>query len=342
MLSLPDALTSPTLGLSFPTTYDFSSLEQFFHYWCPYSIVYKSSRWPGDIETTPAPQPTLSAGTMFALLSCLLTLSVSSVYGAVFKTFTPPMGWNSFNAYACNISEGKVMMNAQSLVDMGLRDLGYTLVTTDCAWNDQERENGKMKWNSSTFPSGGKALGDYLHDRALKFGMYSGAGYKQCNPYPIAGSRGRLLVLVASYFVVLIKSQTLRTSTLNPLPNGVLIPSSTTTATWQMAMNKMETAPSIRVPSTLRRCMLASAEWPAIYSTLSASGATVMMLDTGMRPTSLNLDTSNQTLGHPGSQTRGGSAVTSEMTGRVSGASRTRLWHIIAAQLLALIQTWTC
>jgi hypothetical protein len=105
---------------------------------------------------------------------------------------TPPMGWNSYNAYGCeHIDEWKVKLNAQGLIDKQLKDLGYTLVTPDCAWNSMTRDaQGKMIWNASTFPSGGKALGDYLHTNGLKFGMYSGGGHLQCNPWPITGSLG--------------------------------------------------------------------------------------------------------------------------------------------------------
>jgi alpha-galactosidase len=172
---------------------------------------------------------------MFTILGLLLVLLVPSIHGELFRAPTPPMGWNSYNAYTCDISEDKVKMNAQALVNMGLKDLGYNLVTTDCAWNARERDSqGRMQWNASTFPSGGKALGDFLHARGLKFGMYSGAGYKQCNPYPITGSRGKMPPPLSSTFVSeLTTSQTTRISMPSSLPSGVLIPSSMTTVTWQ-------------------------------------------------------------------------------------------------------------
>ncbi|KAF2685960.1 glycoside hydrolase family 27 protein [Lentithecium fluviatile CBS 122367] len=82
------------------------------------------------------------------------------------------MCWNSYNAYKCDINEDKIKMNAQALVDLGLRNLGYTIVTPDCAWNAMQCDDqGKMQWNATTFPSGG-------------------AGYLQCNDYPITGSLG--------------------------------------------------------------------------------------------------------------------------------------------------------
>lgn len=101
------------------------------------------------------------------------------------------MGWNTYNAYNCNPSEQKVKLNAQGLVDLGLKQLGYTIVTPDCGWNTRTRDSQqRLQWNTTLFPSGGKALGDYLHGLGLKFGMYSGAGYLQCGSQDIPGSLG--------------------------------------------------------------------------------------------------------------------------------------------------------
>lgn len=111
-----------------------------------------------------------------------------------FKSPTPPMGWNTYNAYNCNPSEAKVKLNAQGLVDLGLNKLGYNIVTPDCGWNARSRDsNHKLQWNTTLFPSGGKALGDYLHGLGLKFGLYSGAGYLQCGSEDIPGSLGEFL-----------------------------------------------------------------------------------------------------------------------------------------------------
>lgn len=126
---------------------------------------------------------------MFLHSGILWALLAASASAKVKKVDTPPMGWNTFNAYNCYINEEKVKKNAQDLVTLGLRDHGYNVVTTDCAWNSQTRDkDGRMTWNATTFPSGGKALGDFLHEHGLLFGMYSGAGYKQCNPWEIDGS----------------------------------------------------------------------------------------------------------------------------------------------------------
>jgi alpha-galactosidase len=103
------------------------------------------------------------------------------------------MGWNSYNYYGCNPSEKIIKTNAQGLVDLGLRDLGYKYVTPDCGWDANYRDASKqLVWNSSLFPSGGKALGDYLHNLGLKFGVYSGAGYYQCGSTDLPASLGEI------------------------------------------------------------------------------------------------------------------------------------------------------
>lgn len=108
-----------------------------------------------------------------------------------FRYQTPPMGWNSYNYYGCNVNETDIQTNAQALVDTGLADLGYKIVTTDCGWNSEERdEQGRMQWNETVFPSGGKALGDFIHALGLDFGLYSGAGYKQCGSEVLPASLG--------------------------------------------------------------------------------------------------------------------------------------------------------
>lgn len=94
---------------------------------------------------------------------------------------TPPMGWNSYNYYNCFPSEIIIQSNADGLVSSGLAALGYMMVTPDCGWPAPERDAaGRLQFNPTLFPSGGAALGKYLHDRGLKFGLYSGGGYYQC------------------------------------------------------------------------------------------------------------------------------------------------------------------
>ncbi|KUI55928.1 putative alpha-galactosidase D [Cytospora mali] len=115
--------------------------------------------------------------------STLLGLSLTSslVSATTVRTSTPVMGWNSYNYYNCHPNETIIEHNAAGLIDLGFHKVGYTYVTTDCGWNaDYRNSSGQLVWNSTTFPSGGLALGNYIHSLGLNFGMYSGAGYFQC------------------------------------------------------------------------------------------------------------------------------------------------------------------
>ena len=101
------------------------------------------------------------------------------------------MGWNSYNTWNCLPSEEKIHESAHGLIDLGLTNAGYNFVTVDCGWNANDRdEEGRLQWNETLFPSGGKALGDYLHDLGLDFGLYSGAGYLQCGSESLPASLG--------------------------------------------------------------------------------------------------------------------------------------------------------
>ncbi|KAL5113365.1 hypothetical protein ACEQ8H_008758 [Pleosporales sp. CAS-2024a] len=101
----------------------------------------------------------------------------------------PPMGWNSYNSWSCSPSEDKIKSSTEGLIELGLDQIGYDFVTVDCGWPARDRDvQGKLQWNTTLFPSGGKALGDFIHDRGLKFGLYSGAGYLQCGSTDLPAS----------------------------------------------------------------------------------------------------------------------------------------------------------
>ncbi len=86
---------------------------------------------------------------------------------------TPPLGWNSWNSFGCNVSESTIHQAADAMVSSGMRDAGYQYVVVDDCWFDPQRDaQGNLRGNASKFPSGMKALGDYIHARGLKFGIY--------------------------------------------------------------------------------------------------------------------------------------------------------------------------
>jgi alpha-galactosidase len=101
---------------------------------------------------------------------------------------TPPMGWNSWNIYACDVNEKLVKEVAKAMVDRGLKDAGYEYVVIDDCWHGVRDSLGFITADPVKFPSGIKALSDYIHSLGLKFGIYSDAGWKTCGGRP--GSRG--------------------------------------------------------------------------------------------------------------------------------------------------------
>ena len=96
---------------------------------------------------------------------------------------TPAMGWDNWNAFACDVSEDLLLGTAQKIVDYGLRDAGYNFVILDDCWSAGRYDNGSIRPDFSKFPNGMKNVGDKLHALGLKFGMYSCAGNYTCGGY---------------------------------------------------------------------------------------------------------------------------------------------------------------
>ena len=102
---------------------------------------------------------------------------------------TPPMGWNTWNAFQCECSEALVRETADAMVASGMRDAGYAYLVIDDCWAKKERDlNGNLVADPVKFPGGMKALAAYVHAKGLKFGIYGCAGSKTCAGYP--GGRG--------------------------------------------------------------------------------------------------------------------------------------------------------
>ena len=81
---------------------------------------------------------------------------------------TPPMGWNSWNKFACDVNERVVRDTADAMVGSGMRDAGYQYVVVDDCWAGPRDSNGFITADPQRFPSGMKALGDYIHSRGLR------------------------------------------------------------------------------------------------------------------------------------------------------------------------------
>ncbi len=101
---------------------------------------------------------------------------------------TPPMGWNSWNKFGCNVSEKLIREVADAMVHSGMRDVGYEYIVIDDCWQTGRDSMGNIIADPQRFPSGMKTLADYVHARGLKFGLYSCAGSETCQGRP--GSLG--------------------------------------------------------------------------------------------------------------------------------------------------------
>ena len=97
---------------------------------------------------------------------------------------TPPMGWNSWNKFACDVREDLIKGMADAMVKSGMKDAGYHYVVIDDCWQVSRDKNGNIVADPQRFPSGIKALADYIHALGLKFGIYSDAGSKTCQGRP--------------------------------------------------------------------------------------------------------------------------------------------------------------
>jgi alpha-galactosidase len=101
---------------------------------------------------------------------------------------TPPMGFNDWNAFGCNVSEQLIKQTADYFVSSGLKAAGYKYVNIDDCWMTHTRVDGKLVPDPVKFPDGIRGTADYVHSLGLKLGIYEDAGTATCAGYP--GSLG--------------------------------------------------------------------------------------------------------------------------------------------------------
>ncbi|KAJ7274098.1 glycoside hydrolase family 27 protein [Mycena rebaudengoi] len=113
-----------------------------------------------------------------------LVLSVSFSSTLALKNgvgVTPAMGWNPYNAFLCDTTEAQYHTAAQALVSSGLSALGYKYFNLDCGWQGTVRDSaGKFTWDTR-IASRSSALGTFVHNLGLKFGVYSDGGVFACD-----------------------------------------------------------------------------------------------------------------------------------------------------------------
>ena len=98
---------------------------------------------------------------------------------------TPPMGFNTWNKFACNVNEDLIKGVADAMVSTGMRDAGYEYVVIDDCWQvARDSATGRIVPDPQRFPNGMRALADYIHAKGLKFGLYTDAGRRTCEGRP--------------------------------------------------------------------------------------------------------------------------------------------------------------
>ena len=128
----------------------------------------------------------------------------------------PPLGWNTWYGYLCKVTDSDVRAQADRMVGNGMKAVGFEYVNIDDCWQGQRDAQGVIHGNIH-FPDM-KALGDYIHRKGLKFGIYSSPGPK------------RVPVMKAA-------SGT-KTRTRRPMPRGEWISSNMTGAAPQMCTSR--------------------------------------------------------------------------------------------------------
>ena len=122
---------------------------------------------------------------------------------------TPPMGWNSWDAYGTTVTEAEVRANADAMAS-GLKQYGWQYIVIDIQWYEPNAAahgyrpnaqlavdgNGRLIPAANRFPSsanglGFKPLADYVHGKGLKFGIHILRGIPRqaiAQNLPVAGS----------------------------------------------------------------------------------------------------------------------------------------------------------
>ncbi|MFH8342870.1 glycoside hydrolase family 27 protein [Streptomyces sp. AM6-12] len=134
-----------------------------------------------------------ASGTVLALLTASAAWALGTAPQAAALSnglaLTPPMGWNSWNKFGCDVTEQKVKSVADHMVSSGLAAAGYKYVDIDDCWMAGSRDSGgHLVPDPSKFPDGIAGTAAYIHGKGLKLGIYESAGTKTCQGFP--GSLG--------------------------------------------------------------------------------------------------------------------------------------------------------
>ena len=145
-----------------------------------------AERLPGGLSLDP--QTGRMTGTLHQAGTYSVTLHAKNSQGTATRALklvcgdtialTPPLGWNSWNCFGCDVNEANVRAAADALVASGLVQHGWTYINIDDCWEAGRDPEGNVLSNQK-FPDM-KALTDYVHSKGLRIGLYSSPGPKTC------------------------------------------------------------------------------------------------------------------------------------------------------------------
>ena len=103
---------------------------------------------------------------------------------------TPPMGWSNWDAFSPQtVTEQHIRANTDKMAALGMRDVGYEYVIVGAGWQaDTRAADGEMQADGTKFPSGMKALADYVHSKGFEFGLQQAPGTQNCAGWPTPGT----------------------------------------------------------------------------------------------------------------------------------------------------------
>ena len=130
---------------------------------------------------------------------------------------TPPMGWNNWYAFGCAVNEQIIRETAAAMAANGMKSAGYTYVNIDDCWQVGRDSSGTIAADPVKFPSGIRALADYVHGLGLKLGIYTDAGTATCAGRPGSlGYEDKDMLTYAQWRVDFVKVDWCNTSGLDP------------------------------------------------------------------------------------------------------------------------------
>ncbi|MFZ1799900.1 MAG: glycoside hydrolase family 27 protein [Chitinophagaceae bacterium] len=96
---------------------------------------------------------------------------------------TPPMGWMTWNYFGTDINESIIHEIADAMVASGMVKAGYNHIMIDDGWQGGRDKINNIIPDPQKFPSGIKALADFVHSKGIQLGIYSDAAQLTCAGY---------------------------------------------------------------------------------------------------------------------------------------------------------------